>query len=162
AEANSRGCKPPPPSSEEEIDRQRDAMRSRVIACFDALVRSGDVDGGEFSAEYVLGPEGDVLGARVRVSSVPDEAAQTCALDAIRGTRFAPPLGEDMGRPLKFGFVFASRAQLLDAAARGASSAPAPEAPPRHPCDARPADGRCLAPLVPWCDHDEKPIACCA
>jgi TonB family protein len=36
------------------------------------------------------------------------------------------------------------------------------EPPPRHPCSTPPADGTCNAPSLAWCDHAQKPIACCA
>jgi TonB family protein len=79
----------------------------------------------------------------------------------VRATRFPPPLGEEAGRPLDFGFEFAPRPGA-SASAPPAQDAAAREPPPRHPCAQPPADGTCAAPLRAWCDLDEKPIACCA
>jgi TonB family protein len=175
-DAIARGCPPPPPGAEEEWAQRRRAMVTRVTTCFDAVLSAGKLDGGEFAAEYVLGPEGEVLSARVKISSVSDGSAQTCALDAVRATRFLPPPGEDVGRPLDFGFLFLTRAQReqkeRDAApdpsassapaSSGAPTASSSEPPPRHPCLSPPADGTCMAHLRAWCDLAEKPIACCA
>ena len=75
--------------------------RRRIIA----------ITGGRFSGEYVLSPEGEVVSARVRSSTMPNEDAQACAVAAMRATRFPPPPGEEAGAPKAFGFEFATRAE---------------------------------------------------
>jgi eukaryotic-like serine/threonine-protein kinase len=103
-EAIARGCPAAPADHEEVFKRLHMAAVVQAADCFVPLVDAGRAKGGEFAATYFLTPEGEVFGARVNQSTVPDEKAQTCALDVLRAARFPPPLGEDAGRRIGFGF----------------------------------------------------------
>ncbi len=109
--ALARGCKSPPPEREAAAKHAKTQATTQAINCFESLLDAGRIDGGEFAANYVLSPEGEVIEARVYMSSLPNEDAQACALAALRATRFPPPLGEEAGKVLGFGFVFATRAE---------------------------------------------------
>jgi predicted Ser/Thr protein kinase len=109
AEVIARGCPRPPPDLADAGARAKQELVARVIACFEPLVDAGRIDGGRFSGEYVLSPEGEVVSARVKSSTMPNEDAQACAVAAMRGARFPPPPGEEAGAPKTFGFEFESR-----------------------------------------------------
>lgn len=62
--------------------------------------------GGEFSVGFSLTPEGEVFGARLESSTIPEISAQACVLEALRSTRFPPPRGEDAGKQESWGLKF--------------------------------------------------------
>lgn len=84
---------------------KREAME-RSIACFQPESHPKSISGGTFEASFFLTPEGDVFDARVKLSTMPDDRGQSCAVAAVRAVHFPPPPGEEAGEPLGFGFVF--------------------------------------------------------
>jgi len=105
-EAQRRGCPGPRADAAAAFSRARDSAGHRAIDCFVPLVDAGGVSGAVFAASFFLTAQGEVYGARVNRSTVPNEAAQACAIAALRATRFPPPRGEDVGSPQGFGFEF--------------------------------------------------------
>jgi serine/threonine protein kinase len=100
------GCQAPPKDREDAYDRARSKAMDAAIACFKPFYETGKSNNGAFAADFSLTPEGEVIGARVNRSTMPHKEAQTCALDALRATRFPPPRAEDAGKTLGFGFLF--------------------------------------------------------
>jgi hypothetical protein len=100
------GCHEPPGDREEAYYRASSKAREGAIACFEPFYQAGKTDNGLFAAEFALTPEGQVIEARVNKSTMPQQEAQVCAINALRATRFPPPRAEDAGKVLEFGFAF--------------------------------------------------------
>ena len=105
-DARRRGCEAVSPEWEASYRKGKSAAMERAIACFKPHTPRKSISDGTFEAEFFLTPEGDVGGARVHLSTMPDDEGQACAIAALRATRFPPPPGEEAGKSLGFGFVF--------------------------------------------------------
>jgi hypothetical protein len=105
-EALARGCPASPPASLGTYNEARDRAANLAIECFRPGLDAGWSRGGEFAVSFSLTPEGRVFGARLERSTIPEVAAQTCALEALRSTRFPPPRGEDAGKRQSWGLEF--------------------------------------------------------
>ncbi len=105
-DARRRGCDAVSPEWEAGYRKGKAAAMEGAIACFQPHTPRKSLSDGTFEAEFFLTPEGDVFGARVHLSTIPDDEGQACALAALRAARFPPPPGEEAGKPLGFGFVF--------------------------------------------------------
>ena len=107
-EALDRGCTagPPPPAGEGTYEEARDRAALKAIDCMAPGIDAGWSRGGEFSVGFFLTPEGEVVGARMGRSTIPETGAQACVLSALRSTHFPPPRGEDVGREEAWGLKF--------------------------------------------------------
>jgi serine/threonine protein kinase len=99
------GCQEPPSDREEAYQRVRFKASDGATACFRPFFEAGKANNGTFAAEFALTPEGEVIEARVNLSTMPQQEAQVCAINILRATRFPPPRAEDAGKILSFGFV---------------------------------------------------------
>jgi hypothetical protein len=105
-EALDRGCPARPAGVGGTYDEARDRAARKAIACMEPGLDAGWSRGGEFAVEFSLTPEGEVFGARLERSTIPETGAQACVLEALRSTRFPPPRGEDVGRQEGWGLQF--------------------------------------------------------
>jgi tRNA A-37 threonylcarbamoyl transferase component Bud32 len=105
-EALDRGCPAGAPAGAGTYDEARDRAAQKAIDCMVPGIDAGWSRGGEFSVGFFLTPEGEVFGARLGRSTIPEIGAQACVLAALRSTHFPPPHGEDVGREQAWGLVF--------------------------------------------------------
>ena len=105
-EALARGCPARPLGASGTYEEARDRAANKAIACMEPGIDAGWSLGGEFSVEFFLTPEGEMFGARLSRSTIPEVAAQACVLDALRATRFPRRAARDAGRREEWGLAF--------------------------------------------------------
>jgi hypothetical protein len=105
-EALARGCPAKPAGDAGTYVEARGRAAQQAIDCMAPGIDAGWSLGGEFSVEFFLTPEGEVFGARLSRSTIPEIGAQECVLSAMRATRFPPPRGEEAGRREEWGLAF--------------------------------------------------------
>jgi hypothetical protein len=105
-EALDRGCAAGPPAGAGTYQEARGRATLKAIDCMAPGIDAGWSRGGEFSVEFFLTPEGEIFGARLARSTIPEIGAQACVLEALRSARFPPPRGEEAGRLESWGLSF--------------------------------------------------------
>ena len=105
-DALARGCPATPASPQGTYNEARDRAAQKAIDCMAPGIDAGWSRGGEFSVAFFLTPEGEVFGAHLTRSTIPETAAQACVLSALRSTPFPAPRGEDVGREESWGLAF--------------------------------------------------------
>ncbi len=105
-EALDRGCSAYPSIAAVMHREARDRAAQKAIDCMAPGIDAGWSRGGAFSVAFFLSPEGEVFGAHLASSTIPEVSAQACVLSALRSTRFPPPRGEDVGRREEWGLAF--------------------------------------------------------
>jgi serine/threonine protein kinase len=89
-------CAAPSVSADEENREVQRTVRRQwgdIRRCYDGALERSKTAEGKIAFHFVLTPDGDVFHATINEVSLPDPAAQACALGVVRNLRFPPPSG---------------------------------------------------------------------